>query len=312
MVNKMASTQAHGRATVAAGRTAFGPSHRSPRNRGRDNKGKAGSAGSAVVQTAAAAVGAASGADHAPALFFRDPIATAAANASASVSGGEHSAVGATVTTAPTTVATAPAPTPFLYGIVKRILDVTASLLVLLLGFPIFALIAFLIWREDRGPVLYSQSRVGRGGRQFKFYKYRSMVRNADDLKATLAARNEAEGPIFKMKDDPRITRVGRVLRRYSLDELPQFLNVLRGEMSLVGPRPHLPCEIEQCANYPAERLSVTPGLLCLREVQGRSNLTFEQWVALDLEYVRHRSLWLDIKILLRAIPAVLKAEGAY
>ncbi|HVK04670.1 MAG TPA: sugar transferase [Armatimonadaceae bacterium] len=199
-----------------------------------------------------------------------------------------------------------------LYAIAKRGLDVTLSLAFLALAFPAYAAIAFLIWREDGGPILYSQMRVGRDGRLFRFYKFRSMIKDADALKAKLAAHNEATGPIFKIKKDPRVTRTGAVLRRYSLDELPQFLNVLKGDMSLVGPRPHLPCEIQQCADYPMERLQVPPGLLCLREVQGRSRLSFEQWLALDMEYVRTRSFWLDMKILAKAIPAVLKADGAY
>lgn len=195
---------------------------------------------------------------------------------------------------------------------VRRALDILVALVMLTLLAPLLAVIAFLVWQEDRGAILFQQERVGRGGRRFAFYKFRSMVPNAEALKASLSQQNEATGPIFKMKDDPRITRVGRVLRRYSLDELPQFLNVLKGDMSLVGPRPHLPKEIEQCPTYPMERLSVPPGLICLREVSGRSRLTFEEWIALDLEYVRQRSLWLDLKILLRAVPAVLRGDGAY
>jgi lipopolysaccharide/colanic/teichoic acid biosynthesis glycosyltransferase len=202
------------------------------------------------------------------------------------------------------------------YMATKRALDTTAALAFLVLFAPVLLLIALLIWREDGGPVLYSQERVGKDGRLFRFYKFRSMVKNADQLKAQLADENEAEGPIFKIKEDPRITRVGRVLRKYSLDELPQFANVLRGDMSLVGPRPHLPTEIEEyCQSgpgYPWVRLSVPPGLICLREVSGRSRLSFERWLELDLIYVEFRSLWVDLWILARAVPAVLKGDGAF
>lgn len=195
---------------------------------------------------------------------------------------------------------------------VRRALDILVAFTALVLLAPLLVAIAVLVWAEDRGTIFFQQKRVGQHGRHFAFYKFRSMVPNAEALKETLAAQNEATGPIFKMKADPRVTRIGRVLRRYSLDELPQLWNVLKGDMSLVGPRPHLPRELEQCPSYPQERLSVPPGLICLREVSGRSALTFEEWIALDLEYVRNRSLWLDLSILLRAIPAVLRGDGAY
>lgn len=194
----------------------------------------------------------------------------------------------------------------------RRTLDILVAFTALTLLTPLLATLALLVWSEDRGPVFFQQERVGRGGRRFAFYKFRSMVPDAEALKASLSQQNEATGPIFKMKDDPRVTRIGRVLRRYSLDELPQLWNVLKGDMSLVGPRPHLPRELEQCPSYPQERLSVPPGLICLREVSGRSKLTFDEWIALDLEYVRHRSLLLDLSILLRAIPAILRGDGAY
>jgi len=194
----------------------------------------------------------------------------------------------------------------------KRALDLTLASGALLILAPVFALVAAAIYAEDRGPLIYRQTRVGRGGRPFTFYKFRSMVVDADSRKAALQAQNEATGPIFKMKHDPRVTRVGRLLRRYSLDELPQLWNVLKGDMSVIGPRPHLPQEIARAAHYPLERLGVPPGLLCLREVSGRSQLTFEQWLALDLEYIQNRSVALDLLILLKALPAVLKGEGAY
>jgi lipopolysaccharide/colanic/teichoic acid biosynthesis glycosyltransferase len=199
-----------------------------------------------------------------------------------------------------------------LYPAAKRTLDVTVSSIGLVLLAPVFLLIALLIWAEDGGTVFYVHNRVGRNGRLFPFYKFRSMVPNADALKEKLAALNEATGPVFKIRHDPRITRIGRILRKTSLDELPQLWNVLRGDMSLVGPRPHLPSEVARYREDQRVRLSVAPGLICLREVTGRSNLTFERWIETDLLYIQSRSLSTDLKILWRAIPAILKGDGAY
>jgi lipopolysaccharide/colanic/teichoic acid biosynthesis glycosyltransferase len=201
---------------------------------------------------------------------------------------------------------------PPAYFVMKRVIDVATSLLLLTLLFPVLLVIGLCIALEDRGPVLYYQTRVGRNGRHFRFYKFRSMVKNADALKDKLAEQNEAVGPVFKIKNDPRVTRCGRFLRKTSLDELPQLINVLRGEMTLVGPRPHLPREVALYEDWHFERQNVEPGLLCLREVLGRSNLSFDQWVAYDLLYIRNRSALTDSWILLRLIPAVLKADGAY
>ena len=198
------------------------------------------------------------------------------------------------------------------YIISKRVADVLIAFTLLAVLFPVLLLIGLLVALEDRGPMLYYQTRVGKNGKHFRFYKFRSMVRNADALKEKLAAQNEAEGPVFKMKNDPRITRCGRILRKTSLDELPQLINVLRGEMTLVGPRPHLPREVSEYEDWHFERQLAEPGLLCLREVLGRSNLSFDQWVAYDLLYIRNRSFRTDAWILLRLIPAVLKADGAY
>jgi lipopolysaccharide/colanic/teichoic acid biosynthesis glycosyltransferase len=198
------------------------------------------------------------------------------------------------------------------YEASKRGMDILFSLVALLLLFPVFALISAIIVLTDRGPIIYRQKRVGRGGKLFTFYKFRSMVTNADELKAKLLHQNEASGPIFKMKNDPRITPIGRLLRKTSLDELPQFWSVLRGDMSLVGPRPHLQSEIDAYENYPMERLSVIPGLICFREICGRSGLTFERWLELDLEYIETRSLKTDLTILLKAVPAILLGKGAY
>ncbi|MES2459918.1 MAG: sugar transferase [Armatimonadota bacterium] len=198
------------------------------------------------------------------------------------------------------------------YLVCKRLFDVTLAIGALILLFPLLLVVGFAIFLEDGGPILYYQSRVGRDGKPFRFYKFRSMVKNADAIKEQLAALNEADGPIFKMKNDPRITRVGRLLRRSSVDELPQFINVLRGEMSLIGPRPHLPREVALYVDSQQQRLLVQPGLVCLREVHGRSNLTFDQWVELDLLYIQNRSIRTDLSILARLIPAVLKGDGAY
>jgi len=198
------------------------------------------------------------------------------------------------------------------YLTLKRALDLILTCLALLLLAPLLALIALGIALEDGGPVLFSQVRVGKHGRSFRFLKFRSMVRNAEALKDRLAAQNEACGPIFKIRDDPRVTRIGRWLRKSSLDELPQLFNVLRGELSLVGPRPHLPREVERYTDEQRRRLLVQPGIVCLREISGRSRLTFERWVELDLQYIEDQSLALDLRILLGVIPAVLRGDGAY
>jgi lipopolysaccharide/colanic/teichoic acid biosynthesis glycosyltransferase len=198
------------------------------------------------------------------------------------------------------------------YDTYKRGLDIVFALVALLLLFPIFVVISAIIFATDRGPIIYRQKRVGHKGKLFTFYKFRSMVTNADELKAKLANQNEASGPIFKMKNDPRITYIGRFLRKTSLDELPQFWSVLKGDMSVIGPRPHLQTEIDAYPDYPMERLSVVPGLICYREILGRSGLTFERWLELDLAYIKERSLKTDILILLKSVPAILLGKGAY
>lgn len=203
-------------------------------------------------------------------------------------------------------------PADMSYVVTKRLFDVVCASGALLLLLPVFALVALAIVLENSGPVFFHQTRVGRNGRHFKFYKFRSMVTNAEELKRKLEAENEATGPIFKMKNDPRITRVGRILRKYSIDELPQLLNVLRGEMSFVGPRPHLPKEVALYSEGQHKRLAVQPGLVCLREVTGRSELTFEKWIETDIQYIAKRSFLMDLSILARLIPAVIMARGAY
>jgi len=196
--------------------------------------------------------------------------------------------------------------------VLKRAVDLLITFIISLLALPLMALIALAIRLDSAGPLIYRQTRVGKNGNPFTCYKFRSMVTDADELRNTIANLNEASGPLFKVRNDPRHTRVGRFLRRYSLDELPQFYNVLRGDMSLVGPRPNLPPEVEQYQEWHQKRLSVRPGITGLWQVSGRSDLTFDEMVLLDIYYVEHWSLALDLHILLRSIPAVLHARGAY
>jgi exopolysaccharide biosynthesis polyprenyl glycosylphosphotransferase len=194
----------------------------------------------------------------------------------------------------------------------KRLLDVVGSLIALVLTAPLLGFIAMLIKLESPGPVLYRSTRIGRNGRPFTFFKLRSMVNGADRHRHHLSHLNEADGPVFKICNDPRVTRIGRLLRTTSLDEIPQFLNVLSGEMSLVGPRPPIPEEVAQYEPWQMRRLDVRPGITCLWQISGRSRIGFQEWMRLDLEYIKHQSFTLDLKILLRTIPAVLSREGAY
>jgi lipopolysaccharide/colanic/teichoic acid biosynthesis glycosyltransferase len=165
---------------------------------------------------------------------------------------------------------------------------------------------------DSPGPVFFRQRRVGMNGREFTLLKFRSMYQDAQARLDALRARNEVSGPVFKMKDDPRVTRVGRFIRRTSIDELPQFWNVLRGEMSVVGPRPPIPSEVQQYERRHLRRLSVKPGITCTWQVSGRSSIGFDRWMELDLSYIDNWSLWHDVKILARTIPAVLTGRGAH
>jgi exopolysaccharide biosynthesis polyprenyl glycosylphosphotransferase len=194
----------------------------------------------------------------------------------------------------------------------KRMIDVVGAVLALIVLAPLMALVAIVIKLESRGPVLYRSTRIGKAGRPFIFLKFRSMVDGADQHRHTLSHLNEMDGPTFKISRDPRVTRIGRFLRVTSVDEVPQFLNVLRGELSLVGPRPPIPEEVAQYEPWQYRRLDVRPGITCLWQISGRSNLSFKEWMRLDLEYIKHQSFWLDMRILLRTIPAVLSREGAY
>ncbi len=195
--------------------------------------------------------------------------------------------------------------------LVKRLLDITGSAIGILLASPILIGAAIAIKASSTGPVFFRQVRSGRHGRRFTMIKFRSMVVDAEAQKAKLAHLNEMGGPVFKIKADPRITRVGRIIRSTSIDELPQLFNVLVGDMSLVGPRPPLPSEVIQYQPWQRRRLSVKPGLTGLWQVSGRNHVDFDQWMALDLEYIDNWSLWLDIKIILRTVPAVLRGSGA-
>jgi lipopolysaccharide/colanic/teichoic acid biosynthesis glycosyltransferase len=196
--------------------------------------------------------------------------------------------------------------------VIQRLMDIVCTVFLLLLFLPVFLLIALLIKLDSPGPVLFIQNRVGKDGVEFPFYKFRSMVADAEARRIALEAMNERTGPVFKIKADPRMTRVGRMLRRLSLDELPQFLNILKGEMSLVGPRPALPREVDLYTPRQRERLSVTPGLTGLWQVSGRASLSFERSIELDLDYVERRSVGLYLRILLQTLPAVFSGRGAY
>jgi lipopolysaccharide/colanic/teichoic acid biosynthesis glycosyltransferase len=194
----------------------------------------------------------------------------------------------------------------------KRGMDIFLSLMTLILVLPILLLTAAIVRVTTSGPALFAQERIGRGGLPFKMLKFRSMHRDAHHVRHDLVDRNEATGPVFKIRDDPRVTPVGRLIRKLSIDELPQLINVLKGEMTLVGPRPPLP---EEYASYGArerQRVAVTPGITCIWQVSGRSHLDFETWVDMDLDYIRSWTLRLDLKLLARTLPAVMSARGAY
>lgn len=197
------------------------------------------------------------------------------------------------------------------YRVIKRSIDLFVAGVSLIIFSPILLILALLIKLTSFGPVLYRWDVVGRGGRPFHGYKLRTMVRNADVMKAHLMSQNEMNGPVFKMTRDPRITSVGRFLRKFSLDELPQLWSVLKGDMSLVGPRPPLQSEWPQFTTWQRRKLSVTPGMTCLWQISGRNEISvFDEWVQLDLEYIDNWSVGLDFKILLLTIPAAIRGTG--
>jgi exopolysaccharide biosynthesis polyprenyl glycosylphosphotransferase len=187
-----------------------------------------------------------------------------------------------------------------IYLIIKRIIDIIGAITGIILFSPIMIITAIAIRLDSEGPIIFSQKRVGLLGKEFNMYKFRSMVINAEQLQDKLKDRNEMSGPVFKIKDDPRITRVGKFIRKTSIDELPQFFNVLKGEMSLVGPRPNLPKEVEKYTAYQRQRLLAKPGLTCYWQVMGRNNIDFEDWMKLDIKYIKERNLWVDIKLIFK------------
>ena len=198
------------------------------------------------------------------------------------------------------------------YEAIKRLIDITCSFVGILVLSPLFIIIAIIIKFTSKGPVFFSQKRVGRNGKEFDMYKFRSMVVNAEELKEKLAAQNEMSGPMFKMKDDPRVTKVGKFIRKTSLDELPQLWNVLKGDMSLVGPRPSLPKEVAQFDEWMYKRLEVKPGLTCYWQVSGRNNIDFEDWMKLDIKYVEERNLWIDIKLIFKTVFVLFGDKNAH
>lgn len=188
------------------------------------------------------------------------------------------------------------------YEICKRVIDIMGAGCGLVFLSPVIAIVACAVKFTSKGPVFFSQKRVGKNGQLFDMYKFRSMVVNAEELKEKLAHQNEMSGPMFKMKDDPRVTKVGRIIRKTSLDELPQLWNVLKGDMSLVGPRPSLPKEVKQFEKWMYKRLIVKPGLTCYWQVSGRNNIDFEDWMKLDIRYVDERNIWIDIKLIFKTV----------
>lgn len=194
----------------------------------------------------------------------------------------------------------------------KRLMDMVGALAFLIVFSPIYLITALAIVIEDGRPIFYNQIRVGRRGRLFRMYKFRSMYRDADARKQELESDEMTGGVIFKMKNDPRITRTGRIIRKLSIDELPQLWNVLKGDLSLVGPRPPLPAEVAEYSHLDRKRLEVTQGLTCTWQVSGRSDIDFENQVQLDIDYIKQRSFLADVRLLLKTVPAVITGKGAY
>lgn len=198
-----------------------------------------------------------------------------------------------------------------IYNFNKRVLDILCSLIGLIILSPILAVVAILIKLDSKGPVFFSQDRVGLNKKVFKMYKFRSMVVDAEELKKKLHDYNEMSGPMFKMKNDPRVTKVGKIIRKTSLDELPQLLNVLKGEMSLVGPRPSLPKEVENFESWMMKRFIVKPGLTCYWQVSGRNNIGFEEWMKLDIKYINERNILIDLRLIFKTVFVLFGDEYA-
>ena len=198
------------------------------------------------------------------------------------------------------------------YRVAKRAMDIVCSLAGLILLSPVFCVVALLVWIEDRGNVIFVQQRNGLNGKVFNMYKFRSMVKNAAELHKEMMKFNELDGPAFKMKRDPRITRIGAFIRKTSIDELPQLVNILLGHMSLVGPRPLPVYETAECTPYQNQRLLVKPGLTCYWQISGRNDISFDEWIEMDLRYIREAGILTDIKILFSTAKAVFTGKGAY
>lgn len=197
------------------------------------------------------------------------------------------------------------------YLAVKRIMDIVLAVAALVVLAPIMLIVAIIIKLDSEGPVVFKQTRIGKDGREFTFYKFRSMRVNADYEKAYLWDKNEKGTIIFKIKDDPRITRVGKFIRRTSIDELPQLINILKSDMTIIGPRPPLPDEVKKYNAYQMGRLSVKGGLTCYWQISGRSRLSFDEWIELDHKYIEEMNIWTDIKIVFKTVKAVIKGDGA-
>lgn len=197
------------------------------------------------------------------------------------------------------------------YEFMKRICDVICSFVALVLLSPVFLITAIAV-KTDGGSAFYTQTRVGKNSKPFKMYKFRSMCPNAENMQAELMRYNEMDGPVFKIKEDPRITKVGRFIRKYSIDELPQLINILKGDMSIVGPRPPLENEVAQYNSYQMQRLLIKPGLTCFWQAYGRSALSFKDWVYMDMMYIKRRSMKTDIMLIIKTIFAVIFKRGAY
>lgn len=197
------------------------------------------------------------------------------------------------------------------YYIIKYIIDILGASVGIILLSPILIITALMIKIESDGPIIFSQERVGINGKMFKMYKFRSMVQNADEILDKLKHKNEMSGPMFKIKDDPRITKIGKFIRKTSIDELPQLFNVLKGDMSLVGPRPNLPREVSQFSEYHKQKLLATPGLTCYWQIMGRNNIDFNEWMELDIKYIRERSILLDIKLIFKTFFVLFGDDSA-
>ena len=199
-----------------------------------------------------------------------------------------------------------------IYLFFKRAMDIIGSLCGIILLSPLLIIVALAIKIEDpRGSIFFSQQRCGKDNKLFPMYKFRSMVSNAEELLEELMEHNEMDGPVFKIKDDPRITRVGKFIRKTSIDELPQLFNILRGDMSIVGPRPAIPHEVAEYSHYHKQRLLVKPGLTCIWQVSGRNSIGFDEWMEMDLEYIEKRDLWMDIKLIFKTVGVLFGDENA-